>query len=184
GLSRLANNEKLYVQLLGDLLAEYVDAASGMRALAAAGDSDQLRGAAHKIRGIANNLGATDIGASAEAIEKAALAGEAISDDQLETLAGALVVAADSHAIIMSQRQAIAASGSAGIDSLAVFNELQAAVAGFDPGATELIDQLLAAQKDDGELMARLTEARELLDNFNFADAEPLLEEIGRGLQA
>jgi CheY-like chemotaxis protein len=185
GLSRLANNEKLFVQLLSDLLAEYAGAADGMRALAAAGDNDEVRGAAHKIRGIANNLGANDIGASAEAIEKAALAGEAITDEQIDALASALVVAADSHATLMAQRQAVAAAtGGNGIDSMAVFADLQAAVAAFDPGATDLIDQLIAGQEEGSELATRLAEARGLLDNFNFGDAEPLLAKIGEGLQA
>ena len=184
GLSRLANNEKLFVQLLGDLLAEYADAAAGMRALAAAGDSDELRGASHKIRGIANNLGAMDIGASAEAIENAALAGNAVSDEQIEALAGSLAIAADSHATLVSQREADTTQSASEVDSAAVFSELQVAVAGFDPGATELIDKLIAAQENDSALTAKLSEARELLDNFNFGDAEPLLEEIGKGLQA
>jgi signal transduction histidine kinase/DNA-binding response OmpR family regulator/HPt (histidine-containing phosphotransfer) domain-containing protein len=185
GLSRLANNEKLFVQLLSDLLAEYAGAADSMRALAAAGDNDDLRGAAHKIRGIANNLGANDIGASAEAIEKSALAGEAITDEQIDALASALLVAADSHATLMAQRQtAAAATGGNGIDSMAVFADLQAAVAAFDPGATDLIDQLITGQEEGGELAVKLAQARELLDNFNFGDAQPLLAEIGEGLQA
>lgn len=186
GLSRLANNEKLFVQLLSDLLSEYADAAQGMLALVEAGDNDQLRGAAHKIRGIANNLGAIDIGASAESIEKAALAGDAVTVEQIESLSNSLTVAAESHAILMAQRKAAAsvASNGIGIDNLAVFADLRAAVAAFDPGATDLIDQLISGQEEGGELAAKLAEARELLDNFNFGDVEPLMSEIGRGLKA
>lgn len=117
--------------------------------------------------------------------KKSALAGEAITDEQIDALASALVVAADSHATLMAQRQAAAAAtGGNGIDSMAVFADLQAAVAAFDPGATDLIDQLITGQEEGGELAVKLAQARELLDNFNFGDAQPLLAEIGEGLQA
>ena len=100
-------------------------------------------------------------------------------------MAQSLVVAAESHETLMAQRQATAAvSNSAGVDHAAAFAELQVAVAAFDPGATDLIDQLIAGQEAGSELAVKLVAARELLDNFNFGDAEPLLAEIGQGLQA
>jgi CheY-like chemotaxis protein/HPt (histidine-containing phosphotransfer) domain-containing protein len=185
GLGRLANNEKLFIQLLSDLLSEYSGEADSMQALINAGAIDELSGAAHKIRGISNNLGATDIGACAEAIENAALAGDAVTGEQIDALASALAVVADSHAVLMAQRQPIGTNGSGnGIDVATVFTDLQAAVAAFDPGATELIDQLIAAQEPGSELATQLSEVRTLLDNFNFGDAEPLLAALGQDLQA
>jgi signal transduction histidine kinase/CheY-like chemotaxis protein/HPt (histidine-containing phosphotransfer) domain-containing protein len=184
GLSRLANNEKLFLQLLSDLLAEYAGAAASIAQLVTEGDSDAARAAAHKIRGIANNLGASGIGDCAEAIEKSVLADESVSNEQIASLALALEVAGESHAALMRDRQSTPlASGTNGIDMAAVFSSLQAAVAAFDPSATDLIDQLLSAQPDGSKLTQPLSEARELLDNFNFGEAEPLLALIQQELQ-
>ena len=185
GLGRLANNEKLFVQLLSDLLSEYSGEADSMQALIDAGNNDELSGAAHKIRGISNNLGAMDIGACAEVIEKAALAGDPVTEEQVQALAGALAVVAESHATLMAQRQSGGTTnGSIIIDTAVVFSDLQSAVAAFDPGATDLIDQLIAAQEPGSELEVQLSEARTMLDNFNFGDAEPLLARLGQELQA
>ena len=52
-----------------------------------------------------------------------------------------------------------------------------------DPGATSLVDQLIAAQPAGSGIANQLTELRELLDNFNFSDAEPLLAGLQRNLQ-
>ncbi|MBT8085445.1 MAG: response regulator [Woeseia sp.] len=185
GMSRVGNNEKLFLQLLTDMVRDYGDAADEIRQLGASGEADDIRGAAHKVRGIANNLGANDVGAAAEAIEKAALAGIAVTEEQLETLAEAMTVVAASHATLQDEMQA-AAPAAAGneIDALAVFADLQAAVAAFDPGATEIIDRLLAAEDEDSALRKPLAEAREMLDNFNFGDVEPLLAQVEKGLKA
>jgi polar amino acid transport system substrate-binding protein len=183
-LGRLANNEKLFLQLLGDLLGEYGDAADSMAQLVAAGDPDPVRNAAHKIRGISNNLGASDVGASAEAIEKAVLAGEAVSDEQVAALGTALQVLAESHAKLMQLRQPVApVNGASDVDVAGVFASLKTAVAACDPGASDLVDELLSAQQADSNLAQQLSQAREMLDNFNFGDVEPLLQAIEQELQ-
>ena len=118
-------------------------------------------------------------------VAKTVLAGETITEAQIDSLAEGLTVASASHATLLAGRQPAASAGpGTGADSSALFSELQAAVAAFDPGATELIDQLIASQAPGSELAAKLGAARELLDNFNFGDAEPLLAEIEQGLQA
>jgi signal transduction histidine kinase/DNA-binding response OmpR family regulator/HPt (histidine-containing phosphotransfer) domain-containing protein len=185
GLARMANNRKLFLQLLGDLLGEYADAPDRMRELVAAGASDELRGAAHKIRGIANNLGAVDVGASAEAIESTAVAGNPVSEAQIDALAVALAVVGESHAELMSRQQPVeAASGTNDVDVIALCTELETAVAAFDPGAGDLVEQLLGTQQPGSQLAQRLSAAKEFLDAFNFSDAEPLLAGLKEELQA
>ena len=184
GLGRMANNQKLFLQLLGDLLGEYADAPDKMRELVAAGASDELRGAAHKVRGIANNLGAVDVGASAEVIETTAVAGDPVSEAQIDALAAALSVVSDSHAELMSQHQPVAAaSGTNNVDVVALFAELETAMAAFDPGAADMVEQLLGTQEEGSELAQQLTAAKEFLDAFNFPDAEPLLTGVKEQLQ-
>ncbi|MEH6550922.1 MAG: response regulator [Pseudomonadales bacterium] len=185
GLSRLANNESLFVQLLSDLLKEYAEAATGMRELAANGRQDELRGAAHKIRGIANNLGAYDIGICAETIEQAVLSGNTVSAEQIDALALALNVTAQSHAQLMQNHAAVVVELSRGdVDVGQVMADLMAAVAAFDPSATDLVDQLLVTVEPGGRLSQYLSEAREHLDNFNFAGAEPLLAKFEEGMSS
>ncbi|MCX2982827.1 response regulator [Halieaceae bacterium IMCC14734] len=185
GLQRLANNETLYMQLLADLMREYADAPDIIGELVTAGKADEIRGAAHKIRGIANNLGAAAIGAAAQSIEQTALDGEPVSGEQIKTLAAALVQAQESTAILLQdyQLQPIADGGGA-IDVAAVLGNLQAAVAAFDPAATELIDQLLAGQAGGDAMAPQLKQLRDLLDNFDFGAAEPLLVDIERDLKS
>ncbi|MGB5245948.1 MAG: response regulator, partial [Woeseia sp.] len=185
GLSRVGGNEKLYLQLLGDMVRDYRGAADEIGALVATGKKDELRGAAHKVRGIANNLGAVDVGATAEVIEKAAIAGDDVSTEQVAALAQALKVVGQSHAQLLAELQSESVDKNANaIDVAEVFASLQTAVTAFDPGATDLVDQLLAAQEDDSEITDALSQVRELLDNFNFADAEPLLTQIEQRLTA
>jgi hypothetical protein len=113
------------------------------------------------------------------------LAGDTVTEEQVRALADALAVVAESHATLMAQRQSGGTTnGGIIIDTAAVFTDLQAAVAAFDPGATELIDQLIDAQEQGSELAIQLSEARTMLDSFNFGDAEPLLARIGQELQA
>ena len=184
GLARLANNETLYMRLLGDMVRDYAGTDVEIRKLHAAGSFDAVRRAAHKVRGIANNLGATAVGAAAEAIESTALADRTVAEDQLDALAEALSVVSRSHADLLSQRRPAASAGAAdGRDRLELLADLQAAVAAFDPGATDIIDQLLAAEGEGSALKQPLAEARELLDHFNFADAGPLLTQIERDLK-
>jgi signal transduction histidine kinase/CheY-like chemotaxis protein/HPt (histidine-containing phosphotransfer) domain-containing protein len=183
-LGRLANNEKLFLQLLGDLLGEYGDAADSMAQLVAAGDPDPVRNAAHKIRGISNNLGASDVGASAEAIESAVLAGEAVSDEQVAALGAALQALAESHAKLMQLRQPVEpVNGASDVDVAGVLASLKTAVATSDPGASDLVEELLSAQQADSTVAQQLSQAREMLDNFNFGDVEPLLLAIEQELQ-
>ncbi|MBU2677516.1 MAG: response regulator [Gammaproteobacteria bacterium] len=184
GLGRLGNNETLYMQLLGDMVKDYASAADDIRALVAA-DSADIRGAAHKLRGIANNLGASDVGATAESIEQAAIDGVAVTDAQIAKLGGAMEVVSSSHAELAGQRHAAApvTSGKA-INEREVLASLRTAVESFDPGANELVDQLINARGDDDELVKNLARVRDLLDEFNFADTQPLLEEIEKRLKA
>ena len=179
GLTRLGNNEKLFLQLLGDLLREYAGAATTLEQLVADGKQDELRAATHKIRGIANNLGAVDIGNCAEAIERTVIAGDTVTPKHIASLAAALTITADSHAQLLRDR-APEAKGTAAvaIDAQQVFSDLKAAMAAFDPGAIDLVDLLLGAAPEGGELSNSLTQVLEHLDNFSFAEAETLLDDI------
>ena len=59
GLSRCANNEKLYIRLVGVMITEFSSGALG-EALAA-GDLDRAFGTAHKLKGGVTNLALSPI---------------------------------------------------------------------------------------------------------------------------
>jgi HPt (histidine-containing phosphotransfer) domain-containing protein len=184
GLGRLGNNENLFVQLLSDLMAQYADTAASMQQLAAQDKQDELRAAAHKLRGIAVNLGAVDVGSGAEAIEQTVLSGERVTERQLAGLAEAIVTLGQSHAELLEGRKGAGepTPSGEGIDTGEIFASLKSAVATSDPGATDLVDQLLSAVDKETELSQLLTRARGFLDNFSFPEAELLLAEIEEGL--
>jgi len=185
GLSRLAGNEQLLTTLLQDFVGEYSGYHEILRQLVSDGEMEEAGKRAHKLRGIANNLGAIEVGFCAEAIEGNVLNGQHITADQIDSLEQALTVVSGGlpqllDAVAADTKPAASNAG----DVKKVFAVLTQAVAAFDPGAVELIDQLLAWQATDSEPGQLLSEARDLLDNFNFADAEPLLAKAGELLLA
>jgi CheY-like chemotaxis protein len=185
GLSRLAGNEQLMIKLLQEFITEYSDCHKTIGKLMQAGDQEESRQLAHKLRGIANNLGAIEVGFCAEAIERNVLNGFEIATEQLGNLGQALALVSTSRPLLLAAMIPDTESAAAGtVDVEKVFAELIQAVVASDPSAIELIDQLLAGEAADSELAQKLAEPRELLDNFNFADAGPLLAKIGENLSA
>ena len=179
GLARLAGNEKLFYKLLQDLLNGYADAP---RLLLAHQDRDELeevRGMAHKLRGIANNLGARELGACAEEIETRARDKEKASPGTISAMEGIFATLASSLAILNESMAPASTPAKLNGENLGeLFADLNRAVAAFDPSATDIADRMLASVKPDSELARQLTAAREMVDNFDFGAAEPLLAAI------
>ncbi len=71
GLRRVGGNRALYVRLLGKLRDDYSGVADEIDAALAVGDRKSALIAAHTIRGVAGNLGATDLQDRATAMEVA-----------------------------------------------------------------------------------------------------------------
>ena len=183
GLSRLAGNEQLLLKLLQDLMKEYAPAPAMLRGLLFENKPDEVRAVAHKLRGIANNLGASDIGGAAEAIEAVVIAGNEISPELMNELEVALAVVSDSLPVLLATRETAGTPGEGGeIDVAQVLVDLKKAVASFDPGAVDLLDQLLGTQAECSDSHRLLMNAREFLDNFNFSDAEELLLRLDESL--
>ena len=179
GLGHLAGNGKLLLNLLQDFLKEYAGSHATIRQLLTDGEQEQARKLAHKIRGIANNLGAVDIGQCAEVIEHGELSDLRAAVDQVDGLKQALSIATDSMPLLVDAMGPVnAVEETAAVDVGQVFAALKQAVKASDPSAIDLIDQLLVGAKAGSELAQKLEEPRTLLDNFNFNDAEPMLLEV------
>ena len=126
-----------------------------------------------------------DIGQCAQAIEHGELSDLQGAVDRVDALERALSIATTSVPLLVDAMGSVAAAEeTAAVDVGQVFAELKQAVNANDPGAIDLIDQLLVGAKAGSELAQKLTEPRALLENFNFTDAEPMLLEVEELLTA
>ena len=134
---------------------------------------------AHKVRGIANNLSAYQVGEAAKAIEKDLKAQRSVKEEDVRVLHAAFDTLTDSVSRISDS---MAVGASAGIrepqETLELLHDLQQLIASSDPQALDLIEQLLAGVEKERELARDLAAAKELLEVYNFADAALSLSKV------
>jgi len=179
GLVRLNGNATLYLKLLQDLIAEYADCASHIQEQLDTGNLEDARKLAHKLRGIANNLSAYQVGESAEAIEEHIKAQRAVTVKDVRALHAAFATLTDSVSRISDGMEVGASTGIRNLqETLKLLRELQQLIASSDPRALDLIEQLLAEVETEPELARDLGAAKELLEAYNFADAALSLSNV------
>ena len=71
GLKRVAGNRRLYRDLLGQFAAKQGDAAAQISAALESGDRQLAERIAHTVKGVAGNIGITQIQSAAQKLEKA-----------------------------------------------------------------------------------------------------------------
>lgn len=177
GLVRVGGNVKLYLNLLSDLARDYAGADETLKTLSGEGDADGAAQMAHKLRGIANNLGAARVGAAASEIEARMLAGETKIDDQISELRLAMQELTTSVA-------ELSASSSAGGDSSllddgaiqALLSQLAQEIAENNPGADDTAQELLAGIDPESPVADQLREICGALDVFDFPAAAEKIE--------
>jgi signal transduction histidine kinase/DNA-binding response OmpR family regulator/HPt (histidine-containing phosphotransfer) domain-containing protein len=181
GLNRLNGNERLYIKLLRDLDAAHGESANEIQQLLDGGDIDDALEMAHKVRGIANNLGASEVGTCAEKIEMSLKENQLVPSADLEALSTAFTTL--SNSILQLTITDVPTTGAVNKDpdkARQIFKHLLQAVSVSNPQSLDLIDQLLPHTEPGSALAEQLGAARELLDAYNFADAEPLLSQAER----
>jgi signal transduction histidine kinase/CheY-like chemotaxis protein/HPt (histidine-containing phosphotransfer) domain-containing protein len=179
GLARLAGNEKLFYKLLQDLLSGYSDAPRLLLAHQDRDELDEVRGMAHKLRGIANNLGAGELGACAEEIETRARDNEKSSPDIIARMEDIFATLRSSMETLTGNMAVPTSPEGASRENISeLLAELIGSVEACDPSAIDLLDKILASVSPDGNVASNLSAPREMLDNFDFAGAAPLLEAI------
>ncbi len=177
GLARLANNETLYVKLLQDLFHDYADCPATLQQLVNQGEQDEIASLTHKLRGIASNLGAIEVGSVAESIEIAIHNGKTGELEQiLKRLETALSISAESLSVLQQfTTPAKAAAPPKDLNTPQLFSDLNAAINASDPNSLVILDQLLVIEKDNIDIVKLLNASQKHLDNFNFTDAQHLL---------
>ncbi|MEP1595889.1 MAG: response regulator, partial [Halieaceae bacterium] len=177
GMTRVGGNSRLYLDLLADLCRDYADSGQRIENMLAAADDDGARQLAHKLRGIANNLGMTSVGVAAEAIELPLKSGDSVPADALPQLSAALEEAAKSQATLVPL---MATGGTVEMDQgeqLLLLVELMQAVTDNNPEALEMVEQLLAAAGESPGAKG-LAAAKEALELYDFASAGQHLQTV------
>ena len=71
GLKRVAGNKRLYRDLLAQFAAKQGDAAAQISAALESGDIKLAERIAHTVKGVAGNIGITEVQSAAQKLEKA-----------------------------------------------------------------------------------------------------------------
>jgi len=172
GMKRVGGNSRLYVKLLLDLRANYANAAAAIKVLYAEGDSDVASQLAHKLRGIANNLGATDVGECAQRLEALLKTGETVTDDVFSELASALSVLADSINQLEQMWQENTGSGEvSALEIKSLLAQLTQEIADNNPAAEETVERLLQGVDETANGYQALAAVRDAIDVFDFPSA-------------
>jgi signal transduction histidine kinase/CheY-like chemotaxis protein len=185
GMKRVGGNSRLYVKLLLDLRANYADAAVAIKALYAEGDSDGASQLAHKLRGIANNLGATDVGDCAQRLEALLKTGETVTDDMFSELASALSVLADSINQLEQLWQENTGSGEvSALEIKSLLAQLAQEIADNNPAAEETVERLLQGVDEAASGYQALAAVRDAIDIFDFPNAAEHLSVAQAAIEA
>src|SRR5471032_1653138 len=169
GLRRLAGNATLYRKLLGDFADSLVHGAADIGALLATGDWQAAERAAHSARGVAANLGADALAASAEQLEYAIRAAQGHSAALEAPLRQFSAAVADQLAAL---RRGLPASAPAAPASLAepatpdMLQQLREYLGSGDSKAADYFEQhrdsLLASLAEHGPAVEKA------IDEFDF----------------
>ncbi|MEZ5490921.1 MAG: response regulator [Gammaproteobacteria bacterium] len=177
GLNRVGGNSRLYLKLLKDLATDYLNCAERLKIMVAEGQTESASQLAHKLRGIANNLGADAVGELAGTLEGKLKNGEELTDEVLVDLEQRLQEL--HHSIEKVQVAGAPAGESRQLDQsgfTALLDQLTEEIAGSNPAAADTGESLLAGLPPGAPGTAELQALLEALDVFDFTVAAQHLE--------
>jgi HPt (histidine-containing phosphotransfer) domain-containing protein len=183
GLSRVGGNRKLYLKLLRQFVEQQGPTVGQITAVMATGDIATAERLAHSLKGVAGNIGATQVQAAAAPLEKLIHDRAPAKDleDAKDRLASVLYP-------LVSQLRATFDSSSSGAaesappvpinpaESRAAAGQLTTMLSEFDPGAADFVETNQAALRPlfgDGTWQ----EFEKLVQDYAFSDAQTRLEE-------
>ena len=185
GLSRVGGNQDLYVKLLRQFIDEQAPVVSRVREALAAGDRALAERLAHTTKGVAGNIGATDVQSAAGALEKSIR--DAAGDGELDIRARGLAEAL--NPLIAALRTVVPATmperrgtitrtlpAPAAEVSLDAGAGLRTLLSELDPDAADFMTSNEAALRPlfgDGQW----AEFEKLVHDYAFADAQARLEQ-------
>lgn len=182
GLNRVGGNASLYLKLLQDMERDYMDTADQIAELLVNKQHQSALQLAHKLRGIANNLGASRVGEFAEHIEQKLKREEELAELDVSTLGVGLnelqiaIVALTRLSSFEESTTQLSAS-----QAVALLDRLAAEVADNNPNAIDTNAELLSGLSEDSAAGDELALIRDALDIYDFGTAQSHLT-IVRGL--
>jgi len=187
GLRRVGGNRKLYLDLLRQFVAAEHDAPARIREQLAGGDGAAAERTAHTIKGVAGNLGARDVQAAADKLERALKDGTSPADAWCDRLESALSPLIRGVRAALDAQPAAVAAGERTVDPTMVgetIARMHKGLAEFDPAAVEYLGSDLAYFRAVCEAPA-LAEFEQFVATYAFAEAHALLGQAAtaRGIQ-
>jgi HPt (histidine-containing phosphotransfer) domain-containing protein len=188
GLSRVGGNEKLYAKLLRQFVEQQSTAVGQITAALASGDKALAERLAHTLKGVAGNIGATQVQFAAGVLEKSIRDG--ITGTELETATQQVTAALDPLVADLRVKFAAETPEVAAVEptpspvdpaqSRETAKKLNALLAEQDPTASDFIEANRAALRAlfDGE---GWPEFEKLVQGYAFADAQAQLEQALKG---
>jgi CheY-like chemotaxis protein len=186
GLSRVGGNRKLYLRLLGDFVEQQGPAAERIAAALSSGSAALAERLAHTLRGVAGNIGATEVHAAAGVVEKlirdrAAAADVSTATERIAAVLAPLITYLRAALGAAAEPPAAATPGApaSAEASRAAAARLTAMLAELDPGAADFVEENRAA-------LSALFPATQwpafekLVQDYAFADAQARLEQAVR----
>jgi signal transduction histidine kinase/DNA-binding response OmpR family regulator/HPt (histidine-containing phosphotransfer) domain-containing protein/HAMP domain-containing protein len=186
GLSRVGGNRKLYLRLLGDFVEQQGPAAERIAAALSSGSAALAERLAHTLRGVAGNIGATEVHAAAGVVEKlirdrAAAADVSTATERIAAVLAPLITDLRAALGAAAEPPAAATPGApaSAEASRAAAARLTAMLAELDPGAADFVEENRAA-------LSALFPATQwpafekLVQDYAFADAQARLEQAVR----
>jgi two-component system sensor histidine kinase/response regulator len=180
GLSRVAGNRNLYVKLLSQFSSQQAGAATQIAAALDASDRKLAERIAHTVKGVAGNLGISDVQFAAQKLEKAIREGQ----DSCTTLLDQFAITLRVH--VNSINHAIPDPASFKNSAVAPFDSERAATAvrrlqalleandGDSPEAFQVLREAVVGVVD----ARQLDDLSETINNFEFEQALVKLQEI------
>jgi HPt (histidine-containing phosphotransfer) domain-containing protein len=183
GLSRVGGNQKLYVKLLRQFAEQQGSIVEQITSAVARGDMTHATLLAHTLKGVAGNIGATTVQATAGALEKSIRNGAATADvdaairrvaGALDPLVAALTAALGRMAVEPQTGPTMPAPSLAESREAAV--RLTALLSECDPGASDFVEANHAALRAlfGGDAWPQF---EKLVHGYAFAEAQMQLEQ-------
>ena len=186
GLRRMLGKKDLYLTLLRKFETGQHDAPDRIRAALDAGDQPLAERLAHTLKGVAGNLGAEAVQASAGVLEQAIRSGQARAEIDQLLIACRQLLAALLEAMAPVLRPAATAKSSQGAERMDPAQcqrccaELRALLASDDAAALELLERDSALLQQ--AFGAQFTAIQQAAADFDFGQALTLLDQAEKGL--
>ena len=181
-IARIGGSEKAYRKTLVKVVETETDAVDRIRVALKENDQEAAVRAAHTLRGVAGNIGATTLQANAAELEAELLKNEGAAPDALlemtkQSLDEAMNIIKMALQSSGQKESSAKVEGLSDIDTKAELKELAERIANYDSTAEDAVDALLEKIVDP-DLRASLGRLRGKLGDYDFDAAASIVSEI------